>query len=54
MTTDCETCDGTGYTCTECANADGNCTCEDGPELTSCDDCQGTGLVRVEGDDDGR
>lgn len=36
----CSTCAYTGYVCDVCREADGNCTCEDGPELVECDDCQ--------------
>jgi hypothetical protein len=35
----CETCNDTGYVCEICDEADGNCTCPDGPSLVRCDDC---------------
>lgn len=38
---DCSTCKDTGYVCAECHHADGECTCEDGPELVSCEECAG-------------
>lgn len=41
-TNDCQTCAGTGYVCDVCRNADGDCTCEEGPELVRCDDCEPT------------
>ena len=37
---DCATCSDTGYVCDHCGNADGECTCEDGPELVDCPDCE--------------
>lgn len=41
----CATCDGTGYVCDVCREADGECTCEDGPEVIKCDSCDGTGEI---------
>ena len=35
----CATCNDTGYVCDVCRHADGDCTCEDGPELVPCDEC---------------
>lgn len=37
--TECEVCQGAGYICEVCNHADGDCTCEDGPELVPCADC---------------
>jgi hypothetical protein len=36
---DCPTCLDTGYVCLECGEADGECTCDEGPDLTRCEDC---------------
>lgn len=36
---DCEMCADTGYTCAECGEADGECLCDDGPDLVRCTDC---------------
>lgn len=33
---ECVTCDGTGYICKVCEFADGNCVCENGPDLVPC------------------
>ncbi len=35
----CETCANTGYVCTGCGCADGDCECPDGPDTTECPDC---------------
>jgi hypothetical protein len=35
----CPNCADTGYFCAVCLNADGNCICEEGPELMPCEDC---------------
>lgn len=40
---DCLKCDGTGYVCANCDEADGQCTCDDGPEEVRCDECGGSG-----------
>lgn len=44
---DCPDCNGTGQVCELCGNADGDCLCEDGPELRDCDACDGDGQVEV-------
>lgn len=36
---DCDVCNDTGYICETCGHPDGECTCEDGPLLTSCPEC---------------
>lgn len=36
---DCSSCDDTGYVCSNCGNADGACSCEDGPTLERCAEC---------------
>lgn len=36
----CENCDNTGSICEVCKEADGECTCVDGPELINCPDCE--------------
>lgn len=33
---DCDVCNDTGYVCEECGNADGECACDDGPDLVRC------------------
>lgn len=38
---DCATCNDTGQVCDLCRHADGDCICEDGPELVGCDQCAG-------------
>lgn len=38
---ECDTCLDTGSVCENCDHADGDCICEDGPELTGCPDCSG-------------
>jgi hypothetical protein len=38
---DCSTCGDTGYICEVCEEADGECTCVDGPTLVPCPDCGG-------------
>lgn len=36
----CDSCDDTGLICSDCEQADGQCTCEDGPgHLIDCPDC---------------
>ncbi len=35
----CEACRDTGQFCINCLHADGDCVCEDGPLLESCDQC---------------
>ncbi len=39
MDDNCPNCNGTGYFCEECLNADGECECIDGPELAPCEEC---------------
>lgn len=36
---DCPTCHDTGYICADCDEADGECECDDGPELIDCPTC---------------
>jgi len=36
---ECSTCHSTGYVCAQCNEADGDCTCSDGPDLVPCPDC---------------
>lgn len=38
---DCDVCGGTGYICENCNAIDGECTCEDGPELVPCPEACG-------------
>lgn len=33
---ECPICLGMGYICKNCRNPDGECTCEDGPDLIQC------------------
>lgn len=32
-----------GQVCINCRGADGDCRCEDGPDLTPCEACEGSG-----------
>lgn len=36
---ECSNCNDTGYICDGCSHADGDCICEDGPELVPCAEC---------------
>lgn len=50
---DCQTCKDTGYVCDVCREADGDCTCDDGPDLVACDLCyDGDGQDDDDLDDD--
>lgn len=35
----CSDCNDTGYVCAECLEADGDCKCEEGPDLIPCENC---------------
>jgi predicted transcriptional regulator len=44
-TRECSDCQGTGNLCDECSGTIDECECEDGPSLSQCGTCGGTGRI---------